>query len=163
MIADKISERDYWLTRSKQVGAMIGRNWTSMQEFVVAARAQTPMEIIRPEFFETIVTAQQRGHRLAVLSNELDLFYGADFRDKLPFLADFETIIDATYTKILKPDPRSYQAIIDAMNIAPSDCVFVDDQMRNIQGAIDFGMQTVHFDVRNPDTSYAEALQKLGD
>ena len=163
MIDDKISERDYWLTRSKDVGAMIGQKWTSMQEFVIAARSQAPMDIIRPEFLATLKQAKTDGHRLAILSNELDLFYGEDFRQRLPFLADFETIIDATYTKILKPDPRAYQAIVDAMDIAPADCIFVDDQMRNIKGAIDFGMQTVHFDVRNPDVSYAQALQKLGE
>jgi putative hydrolase of the HAD superfamily len=163
MIADKITERHYWMTRTKEVAQMIGQTWTSMQEFVIAARSQAPMEIIRPEFLAIFKTARSQGIRLAVLSNELDLFYGADFRDKLPFLADFEVIIDATYTKILKPDPRSYDAVCVALNLPPDQCVFVDDQVRNIKGAQDFGMETVHFDVRNPAASYAEALEKLGD
>jgi putative hydrolase of the HAD superfamily len=86
--------------------------------------------------------------RLAILSNELDLFYGADFRDRLPFLAGFELIVDATYTGILKPDPRAYAASWTAgLRIAAAECVFVDDQMKNIRGAAAAGMQTVAFDV----------------
>jgi len=163
MINNEVSERDYWLTRSKEIGAMIGCDWTSMQEFVIAARSERPIEIIRPEFLETLNYAKQNGIRLGILSNELDLFYGADFRERLPFLADFEQIIDATYTKILKPDPRAYGMICDALDLSADKFVFVDDQYRNIKGAIDFGMQTVHFDVRNPRDSYAEAIQKLGE
>ena len=53
MINNEISERDYWLTRSKEIGAMIGCDWTSMQEFVIAARSERPIEIIRPEFLDT--------------------------------------------------------------------------------------------------------------
>lgn len=162
MIADKITERDYWLTRAKETGDLIGENWTTMQEFVIAARSQTPIEVIRPEFFTTLETAKAAGVRFAILSNELDLFYGSDFREKLPFLVDFEAIVDATYTKILKPDPRAYQLLCEALTIDPTDCVFVDDQFRNIKGAQEFGMNTVHFDVCNPAASYAEALTKLG-
>ena len=106
--------------------------------------------------------AKATGRKLAILSNELDLFYGADFRNRLPFMADFDVIVDATYTKILKPDPKAYQACIDQLGLAAGDCVFVDDQGRNIEGALTAGMQCVHFDVRMPDESYAAALSLLG-
>jgi putative hydrolase of the HAD superfamily len=98
----------------------------------------------------------------AILSNELDLFYGADFRAKLPFLASFDLIIDATYTNILKPDPRAYHAVCDGLKLSPAQCVFVDDQIKNIIGAQAAGMTTVHFDVTNPARSYREALAHFG-
>ncbi len=161
MIADKISERDYWLARTKETGQKIGKDWQSMQEFVIAARADEPMDVVRPEFLATIAKVKQAGKKLAILSNELDLFYGSDFRKKLPFLKDFDPIIDATYTKILKPDPRAYQFITEQTGLAPEDCLFIDDQMRNIKGAENFGMQTVHFNVKKPQESYQQALIKL--
>ncbi len=159
MQADEISERDYWMTRTKEVGILIGENWTSMQEFVIAARGADPLPVIRPEFLATIETLKAKGYRLAILSNELDLFYGADFRDKLPFLKDFEVIVDATYTNILKPDPRAYEDVLQQLNLPAEQCVFVDDQLRNVKGSIAAGMKTVHFDVCNPQVSYAEALE----
>jgi putative hydrolase of the HAD superfamily len=73
----------------------------------------------------------------------------------------FDVIVDATYTKVLKPDPRAYQACLDELNLSASDCVFVDDQKRNVDGAIAVGIPTVHFDVMKPAKSYAEALAML--
>lgn len=161
MQRDEISERDYWLTRSKETGALLGKNWSTMEEFVLAARGQNVAEVIRPEFLTTMQKAQQADVKLAILSNELDLFYGSDFRSQLPFLDDFDVIIDATYTQILKPRPEAYQLVLDALKLPAAACVFVDDQERNIKGAQAVGMQTVHFDVQRPDESYQQALQAL--
>ena len=158
---DEISERDYWLTRAREAGELVGENWTSMQQFVISARGSDPLPVIRPEFLAAIEAVKQNGGRLAILSNELDLFYGAGFRAKLPFLQDFELIVDATYTHILKPDPRAYTLVTDGLELPAADCVFVDDQLRNIKGARAVGMQTVHFDVMEPEDSYRRALEKM--
>lgn len=162
MQADEISEREYWRTRTAEVAALAGAEWTQMSDFVRAARGAAPAEVIRPEALAAIAAAKANGIRLAVLSNELDLFYGADFRAKLPFLADFAVIVDATYTGILKPDPRAYEAVTEALALPPEACVFVDDQLRNIQGAEAAGLRPIHFDVRRPGDSFDRALDALG-
>ena len=126
------------------------------------ARGDAPAEIIRPEALDAIGRAREAGCKLAILSNELDLFYGAEFLTKLPFLGDFDVIQDVTYTDILKPDPRAYADCIDALGLSPQACVFVDDQARNIAGARRVGLQTVHFDVRDPQNGYQTALGLLG-
>ena len=161
MQADEISERDYWKSRTAEVGKLTGQNWSEMSDFVRAARGAEPDAIIRPEFRTTIAACKAAGVRLAILSNELDLFYGADFREKLPFLKDFEVIVDATYTGILKPDARAYELVLQALGLPAADCVFVDDQLRNIKGAEALGLPSVHFDVMAPSQSYAEALRLL--
>jgi putative hydrolase of the HAD superfamily len=161
MQADEITERAYWQARTKEVGQLIGEDWTEMSQFVRAARGAEPDAVIRPEFRDAIAACKVAGIRLAILSNELDLFYGADFRSKLPFLADFEVIVDATYTGILKPDPRAYEAVLEALALPASACVFVDDQMRNIRGAEAIGLPAVAFDVMTPAQSYSEALRLL--
>lgn len=159
---DEISERDYWMHRTKEVSQLVDEDWTSMQQFVQRARGNDVIAVIRPEFLETIAIAKAADAPLAILSNELDLFYGSDFRHKLPFLEDFDLIVDATYTQILKPDPRAYAFITDGLGLQAEDCIFVDDQDRNIQGAIEAGMQTVHFDVMEPAQSYQTALSLMG-
>jgi putative hydrolase of the HAD superfamily len=162
MQADRITERDYWHHRTAEVAALIGQNWTQMSDFVRAARGADPDAVIRPEFRAAIAKARAAGIRLAILSNELDLFYGTDFRQKLPFLADFEVIVDATHTGILKPDPAAYRLCLDQLDLPASACVFVDDQARNIAGAQAVGLQTVHFDVAQPAQGYDRALHLLG-
>ena len=158
----EISERDYWLTRSREVGHLVGEDWRDMETFVKRARGADPEAVIRPEAERAIRLVGDAGFKLAILSNELDLFYGADFRRKLPLLDRFQAIIDATYTKVLKPDPRAYQMVLDELSLDPDLCVFVDDQQRNIVGAQACGLQTVLFDVRDPRTSYIEALRPFG-
>jgi len=162
MQADAISERDYWRTRTREVGMLVGEDWTDMSIFVRRARGADPQAVVRPEADRAIRAAHATGVRLAVLSNELDLFYGADFRARLPLLSLFETIVDATYTGILKPDLRAYRTVGDALGLPLEACVFVDDQKRNIDGALAAGMVAVRFDVAQPARCYAEALGHFG-
>lgn len=157
----EISERDYWLARTRETGVLVNQNWTDMVQFVQAARGANGMAIIRPEALEAVADCQRLGVRLAILSNELDLFYGHEFRTKLPFLSAFELIVDASHTGVLKPNPAAYALVSEGLGVDPQQCVFVDDQRRNIDGAVSAGMQTVHFDVKTPADSFALAINKL--
>jgi putative hydrolase of the HAD superfamily len=159
MQTDEISERDYWLTRSKEVGAMLGENWTDMQTLVKRSRSGDPNEVIRSEVAIVINEAKDKGLKLAILSNELDMFYGKELRSKLQILKHFNTIVDATYTGILKPDARAYQFALNAMGLSASECLFIDDLKRNIDGALAVGLHCVHFDVMNPSASCLEIQQ----
>lgn len=161
MQADEISERDYWITRTREVGRLVGEDWKDMQTFVQRARGADVQAVIRPEAVAAIHAAKAAGCKLAVLSNELDLFYGADFRQRLPLLDLFDVIVDATYTGVLKPDPRAYQDCLAQLGVRAQQAVFVDDQARNIEGALRCGLQVVHFDVHEPAASYDKALQLL--
>jgi len=162
MQADRISERDYWMARTREVGRLVGEDWDRMETFVQRARGADVDAVIRPEAVAAIQRAKAAGRKLAVLSNELDLFYGADFRERLPLLAHFDLIVDATHTRILKPDPRAYAMVSDGLGLPASACVFVDDQLRNVEGARRVGMPVVHFDVARPGDSYALAMTLLG-
>jgi putative hydrolase of the HAD superfamily len=162
MLRGELSEREYWQRRSREVGKLVGEDWQDMQTFVRRARGADPALVIRPEAEHAVRIARAAGCKLAILSNELDLFYGAEFRRKLPLLAEFDLIVDATHTGILKPDPRAYRAVSDGLGLSPPECIFVDDQQRNVDGAVACGFRTVKFDVRNPEHSYRQALQQLG-
>ncbi len=161
MQAGEMTERDYWTLRMSETGALVGETWTEFPQFIARVRGADPAAVIRPEALAAIAQAKAEGHRLAILSNELDLFYGEDFRDKLPFLTHFDLIVDATYTGILKPDTRAFDFVTDGLGMPASNCVFVDDQKKNLKGAKTVGMPFVHFDVTRPGESYAEALEKL--
>jgi putative hydrolase of the HAD superfamily len=162
MQAGKISERDYWMTRAREVGRLVGEEWDQMETFVKRARGPDWQAMIRPEAECAVHAAHAAGKRLALLSNELDLFYGAEMRQQLPLLALFDVVVDATHTRILKPDVRAYALVTQQLGLAAAECVFVDDQVRNILGAQSAGMQVVQFDVKHPHASYDQALKLLG-
>jgi putative hydrolase of the HAD superfamily len=162
MQAREITERDYWMTRTREVGAMLGEEWTDMKTFVQRARGADAELVLRPQARDAILKAKEAGIHLAILSNELDLFYGVEFRKSFPLIDLFEVIVDATYTKILKPDARAYELVISELGLDRKNCVFVDDQKKNIEGADAVDLPNVHFDVTRPDESYAKALSMLG-
>ncbi len=161
MQQNKITERNYWEARTAEVATLVNQNWQHMSEFVIAARGANPDAVIRPEAKKIIAWCKKNQVRLAILSNELDLFYGSEFRSKLPLLNEFEVIVDATHTGILKPEARAYEMCLTELNEDATDCVFVDDQMRNIEGANKVNLNTVWFDVQNPQASYANAQNLL--
>ena len=162
MQRDEITERDYWHTRCREVGVMLGEDWTTMAEFVVRARGADPERAIRPEMPLLAGAAQRAGKRLAILSNELDLFFGKELRQSLDFLKPFDVISDATYSNVLKPDPRAYLNCLAALELPAEDCVFVDDQERNVRGAQAVGLRALHLDVRSPLVAMNRALRELG-
>ena len=118
--------------------------------------------VIWPEAVAAIQAAQATGIKRAVLSNELALFYGSGFRQRLPLLVRFEVVVDSTHIGTLKPDPRAYQACAAELGLPAGACVFVDDQWSNVLGGQRAGLQTVHFDVMNPRASCDKALYVLG-
>lgn len=162
MQRDEMTEREYWLLRTKEVGRLLGEEWTEMAQFVQRARGKNTHEIIRPEMPMLIDAVKKEGKKLAILSNELDLFFGKDLREQLTFLNDFDVITDATYTRILKPKPEAYQLCLDDLQLQPEQCVFIDDQMRNVKGGLAVGLQALHLDVFKPQDVFNEALKRLG-
>ncbi|TAV42076.1 HAD family hydrolase (plasmid) [Rhizobium leguminosarum] len=158
----EITERDYWMTRTAEVGRLVGEDWTDMKTFVQRARGADADLALRPEAADAITRAKAAGLRLAILSNELDLFYGVEFRKRFPLIDLFDVIVDATYTKILKPDARAYEQVIAEVGLPREACVFVDDQLKNIEGAAAVKLPNVHFDVTRPADGYARALSMLG-
>ena len=162
MQAGDITERDYWLARTREVGLLVGESWDRMETFVTRARGADPAAMIRPQAIAAALAAKAAGCKLAILSNELDLFYGRELRQRVPVLRQFDCIVDATYTGILKPDPRAYALCLAQLNLPAAACVFVDDQSRNVEGALQVGMRALTFDVLQPSESYRQALHALG-
>lgn len=161
MLAGKVSERDYWAIRACDTGRLLGEDW-SMLDLIQRARGPDPNLHVRPEALATIKRVRASGIRIGILSNELELFYGRHMMDALDVLKHIDALVDATHTKILKPDPRAYAMGLEALGTRPEHTVFVDDQIRNVEGARRSGLKAVAFDVTRPADSYAEAERLLG-
>ncbi len=160
MLGGRISEREYWALRAKETGARVGEDW-DMLAMIQRTMGEDPNLHVRPQARDIIYLAKAAGRRVGILSNELELFYGADAMAKLDVLKLMDSLIDATHTKILKPDPRAYALGCDALGLAPELVVFVDDQERNIEGARKAGLVAIHFNVADPAGSFAQAADAL--
>jgi putative hydrolase of the HAD superfamily len=162
MLADRISEREYWRRRAAEIGRLIGEEWTDPRMLMAPSPDEPIDSKTRPEALAAVRAVRAAGRNVGVLSNELDLFHGPGFGTKQSVLKLMHAIVDATYTGILKPDRRAYQAVADALSAPIERCLMVDDQPRNIDGALVAGMQAEWFDVTRPVESYARVLARLG-
>lgn len=161
MQRDELTERDYWARRATELGAAVGESGWDVQTMMRRVRQTDPAALVRPEMRQLIAAVRARGLRLGILSNELELFYGAEFLGRMGIVDEFDAVVDATHTGILKPDPRAYAQAVGQLRLAAEEVLFVDDQFRNIAGAVKSGLQTQYFELRDIPGSVAAITARL--
>ena len=79
----------------------------------------------------------------AITNFSAEKFEGA--RKAFPFLDSFDGIVVSGHERLLKPDAAIYQLFLERHNLKAADCIFIDDSLRNVEGAQAVGMQGHHF------------------
>jgi putative hydrolase of the HAD superfamily len=146
VLSSEISERDYWGRRAQEVGRMVGQNW-AIREFCLQHNELSTQVTLRPEVLALISDVKNAGLKFGILTNELELFHGENWLETMPFANQVDAVVDATRTKILKPDPRSYALALDSLALAADEVVFIDDQPRNVAGGEAVGITSLHLDI----------------
>lgn len=83
----------------------------------------------------------------------------ATTRPRLPVLKLMGHITVSGEEGIVKPDPRIFELVCKRGGFAAKDGVFVDDSLKNVEGARAFGLRAIHH--RTPDGTIAE-LRAMG-
>jgi putative hydrolase of the HAD superfamily len=71
----------------------------------------------------------------------------------------FDHLIISAEVGLTKPDPRVYRLAAQRLGVEPSEAVFVDDFVENVEGARAVGMHALHY---QPGLDVAAALAQLG-
>ncbi|GAA4336037.1 HAD-IA family hydrolase [Mucilaginibacter gynuensis] len=71
------------------------------------------------------------------------------------FLSWFDGIVVSGTEKIRKPYPEFYKILLDRYHVNPEEALFIDDSARNVEGAENLGISSIHF------TSAAELKNEL--
>lgn len=87
---------------------------------------------------------EQGRHRLLALTNwSAETFPVA--LERYEFLHWFEGIVVSGDEKTRKPFPDIYQILLDRYRVNPANAVFIDDSLKNVQGAEALGIHGIHF------------------
>ncbi len=81
--------------------------------------------------------------------------------DAFEILGSFDAIVDATHTGILKPEPQAYQLAVEALDASFESVVFVDDQQKNVDGAIACGIEAIRLDITDPESGFDDVRRAL--
>jgi len=65
--------------------------------------------------------------------------------ERYDFLHWFEGIVVSGEEKTRKPFPEFYQILLDRYEVQPERAVFIDDNLKNVEGAKALGMHTIHY------------------
>ena len=88
--------------------------------------------------------AREAGLGLYLLSNA-----GTRFPEALKeraFYCRFHGMVVSAHEKVSKPDPRVYEILCERYALLPRECLFVDDLIENVDGAVKAGMAAHQFD-----------------
>jgi 2-haloacid dehalogenase len=61
------------------------------------------------------------------------------------FLHWFDGIVVSGVEKTRKPFPEFYKILFDRYQINPAQAIFIDDNIKNVEGALKVGLPTIHF------------------
>lgn len=90
----------------------------------------------------------------AILSNAWDDLRGF-LEDTWQIAYAFDEIFISAEMGVVKPDPKIYEMVLEALKLKPEEAVFVDDFLHNIEAARKLGMHGIHFQ------SKAQAMGEL--
>lgn len=64
---------------------------------------------------------------------------------RFSFFNEFEGIVVSGTEKLIKPDKRIYQLLLDRYLIKAEDSIFIDDNIHNVKAAQELGFYAIHF------------------
>ncbi|MBQ9404520.1 MAG: HAD family phosphatase [Synergistaceae bacterium] len=91
-----------------------------------------------------IKSLKSRGYGVYYLSNYSKLVMDAN-PDVLDFLPLMDGGVFSCNVHLIKPDHKIYRYIANQYNLVPSECVFIDDLLQNVQAAEDCGFHAIQF------------------
>ena len=91
-----------------------------------------------PHMEQFVREVKDAGYKVYLCSNTSDEIY--DYFDAIPALKWMDGILASCDYGVTKPDARLYEALYARFDLVPQECFFIDDMMRNIEGAEKTGM-----------------------
>jgi putative hydrolase of the HAD superfamily len=142
----KLGEEEF----EPQFAAKLGIDGTGLIDRLFAGSS------VDEQMVDAVAAAREAGIHTGLISNSWGTRrYPRDVLTRL-----FEGIVISGEVGIRKPAPEIYKMGADAIGLAPSDCVFVDDLPFNLEPAAELGMATVHH--VTPDQTIPQLEQLLG-
>jgi putative hydrolase of the HAD superfamily len=114
---------------------------------------------LRPAMVQALRRIRGEGLVQACLTNNVAGMEAA--RPELAEVMDiFDAVLESSKLGVRKPDPRFYDLALEAVDVTPTEAVFLDDLGINLKPARALGITTIK--VVDPDEALAELEEVLG-
>ena len=105
---------------------------------------------IRPEMVAALDWLKANGYRIGCITNNVPAGHGAQMSSTAEkaaaiaaIMARFDHVVESSKVGIRKPDPAIYRLACDALDVAPDQCVYLDDLGIHCNPAATLGMAAI--------------------
>ena len=152
-------------SRTASVGAIrADEHWAAVTRRLKRPESET--KAIRNEFFAgdvvdralvDLIHSLRPRFKTGLISNAWDDLREWIVREKIA--EAFDRIVISAEVRTVKPKAEIYLLALEQLEVSPSEAVFVDDFIENVEGARAVGMSAIHF--RDPDSALDELKRLL--
>jgi len=135
-----ISGEEYWINILRHYGL-------EPNGFEIARLIQEDVKSwtqINESMIQFITESRGKIHKLAMISNMTSDSL-AFMKKHYHWLELFDELILSCEIGKNKPDRQIYEACLSRLNVCPNECLFVDDSIENVRGAMELGMYAIQF------------------
>jgi epoxide hydrolase-like predicted phosphatase len=129
----------------------IDQHWQA----VVAALGVPPDELpaVKAQFWEADWVNQELveyirrlrpDYKVGLLSNAWDDLRQV-MQERFHFNGLFDDLVISAEVGLAKPDPRIFHLAVERLGVKPSEALFVDDVLANVEAARGVGLQAIHY------------------
>lgn len=157
--SDMWIEHDRSVCAEEEIVASFVANDSELEREICLFMEQHSAAIVKfPYAKEWVKSFRDNGYHCYILSN-----YPKSTYEKTKEELDYEEYIDggiySWQVKMAKPEPEIYQELLKRYGLVPQECVFIDDNIMNVEMARALGIHAIHFTTKEE----AEVeLRKLG-
>jgi 2-haloacid dehalogenase len=113
------------------------RAWYDRWEETISGPIHETVEILK-------TFKESKNHKLYALTNwSAESFPIA--QKKFDFLHWFDGIVVSGEEKTRKPFPDFYKILFNRYTVVPSNAIFIDDNLKNVEGGREMGLNVIHF------------------
>jgi len=104
--------------------------------------------------FKAFILELKKNYKIALLTNNLSSWMPI-WEKKFKLKKIFPVIVTSFKEGIRKPDSEIYLRTCKKLKLKPEECLFIDDQLKNIEGAKKAGLEAIQF------TTEKETIQRI--
>ena len=129
----------------------------------ISAYLGVPKEVVRSEWLELVkidtelveyIRELNKCHRVYLLSNAIGSFIG-NILEENSLYSLFDDMFISSDIHLIKPDEDYFRYCLERIGAEPSQCIFTDDNIKNIEGARRVGITGIHY------KSFSDYKEKL--
>ena len=113
-----------------------------VEELIIKALKDNIVE--NKDLIKLIRNLKKKGYKTAILSIQWHL--SLKILNPKRYSKLFDESVISCFDKIRKPDPKSYQLILEKLKVKPEEALFVDDKQENLDAAEKLGIKSLIFE-----------------